>query len=311
MFKKAYRISKELAVGTYNLCLNRPYGYVMMLHRIGLPDPNRLECIESLKVSAAYLQRFIDIHRDRYDFVSLEEVEQRFLSPQQRTRPFIHFSFDDGFSDNLTIGLPFFEKNNIPFSVFITVDFVDKEQAFNYPFVLERIVYFNDSLNICGKEYRCETREQKNTVFRLLKELVLSLPYKGFEHSFRVIFSKYLREDYFENITLSWEGVQQLAASPLCTIGSHTMSHPRLSNVPLHELPYELRDSKWNIESKINEQVNYISYPFGWSTDYNDDVIKITQDAGYRMAFRSFGGAVRRQDREKYCVNRIMFSEYE
>ncbi|MBQ7698580.1 MAG: hypothetical protein IJT35_08400 [Paludibacteraceae bacterium] len=76
----------------------------------------------------------------------------------------------------MTYGLPFFEKNNIPFSVFVTVDFINRHPAFNYPFVLERIIANNETLLIDGTTYDCHSIAQKNSTFKNLKNVYYDSP---------------------------------------------------------------------------------------------------------------------------------------
>ena len=146
MFKKVRRIGRELVVDLYNFCFNRPQGIVLMLHRIGELDSNRLPCIEELKVTISRLQQYIDAHRNTHDFVSLDYVEKVVRGELVPKRPFVAVTLDDGYRDNLTIGLPFFEKNQIPFSVFLSAEFMNRRSVFNYPFILERIVSANDGI---------------------------------------------------------------------------------------------------------------------------------------------------------------------
>lgn len=263
-----------------------------MLHRIGNIEPDRLECIEELKVSTNFLQHFVNVNRSKYDYISLDEAVSRIKNPDFHKRPFMCFTLDDGFRDNLTFGLPFFEKNNIPFTVFLTVDFINKRPCFNWPFALERIVAANENLVVEGQLYSCVSPDEKNRTFASLKTLVLSLPYVSFEDTFRTVFANYLTDDCFEDIMLSWKDVRSLASSSLCTIGSHSMSHSRLSNVPLEFLTYELLTSKSLIEREIGREVSYLSYPFGWKTDVSEQVFSAAKEAGYAAAFISWGGGV-------------------
>ena len=313
MFRKARRIGKQLAVDVYNACFNRTYGQVLMLHRIGPKEPERLHCLGELRVSVEKLQSFVDERRKHCDFVSLDEVYERVCNPLKRKRPFICFTLDDGFRDNLTEGLPFFEKNGIPFAVFLTTAFVNRHPAFNYPFIMERMIKDNDELIVEGQKYYCKSDEEKNATFVQLKKVVLQHSYVGFEEWFERVFAQYINSHNSnrEDLTLTWKEVQEMTASSLCTIGSHTMTHCRLSNLSEGELEYELGESKRQIEENLGKPCDYISYPFGWTTDVNEDVFKMVQKAGYKMGLVSHGGGIRKNDMELYNVKRIMFSEDE
>ncbi|MGN0187173.1 MAG: polysaccharide deacetylase family protein [Paludibacteraceae bacterium] len=311
MFRKVRRIGKQLAENAFNVIFNRSYGTILMLHRIGDTDPAYLNNIEHLKVSVDFLQRYVDVHRDTHDFISLDEAIRRILTPSIRRRPFICFTFDDGFRDNLMLGLPFFEKNQIPFTVFLTVGFIEQHPGFNWPFVLERMIVANSSLSVDGQQFACVSREEKESVFRAIKGVVQSWSYEGFEEHFRSAFSAYLNDALFEDLTMSWDEVRMLAASPLCTIGAHSMTHCRLSNVPARLLDYELQESKRRIEKNIGCEVRYLSYPFGWVTDVNADVYSAARAAGYSAAFISWGGSVRKYDHDIFNIKRQILLENE
>lgn len=310
MLRKVRRIGKRVAFEAYNACFNRAYGTVLMLHRIGAPEPNRLPCLADLNVSVESLQRFVDERRGNYDFVSIDEVKERMIDKSKRKRPFLCFTLDDGFRDNLTYGLPFFEKNEIPFAVFLTVGFINRHPAFNFPFIMERVVANNEELDIDGCKYDCRTEACKNATYIRLKEMVLGWEYDGFERKFKDIFGNYMDicGDCEEDLTMNWEEVSQLAQSQLCTIGSHAMTHCRLSQLSNTELEYELGESKRQIEEKIGKEVKYVSYPFGWSTDVNERVFEVAKEVGYEMGLVSHGAGIRKNDQGLFCVKREMLT---
>lgn len=309
MFRKIRRVGKELIYDTYNACFNPIQGFVLMFHRIGSIEQNQLLAIRDLTVTPDSLQRYIDNKRKNYDFISLDELRNRLISPLSYKRPFICITFDDGFKDNLSIGLPFFENNGIPFSVFITTDFIERHPPFNYPFLIERIVRDNSVLSINGQEMLCDTFSSKNMIYQALKEIVLAIPDFDLEDRFNIMFENYLQQSYYEDNTMTWDDVRQLASSPLCTIGSHTVSHRRLSVLSTSILKREVEDSKRIIENKIQHEVNFISYPYGWKTDVDEGVICAVQDAGYQLGFVSWGGPVRKCDRNPFAIKRQMFHE--
>jgi peptidoglycan/xylan/chitin deacetylase (PgdA/CDA1 family) len=116
-------------------------------------------------------------------------------------------------------------------------------------------------------------------------------------------------DDVFPQNTMTWEQLEDMAKDPLCTIGSHTMSHCRLTITEEDALQYELGESKKMLEQHIGKQVEHLSYPYGWKTDVSPDTIAFAQKAGYKTALRSFGGPVRKKDSDLYNIKRIQVSE--
>jgi peptidoglycan/xylan/chitin deacetylase (PgdA/CDA1 family) len=115
----------------------------------------------------------------------------------------------------------------------------------------------------------------------------------------------------FPNNTLTREQLKEMAKDPLCTIGSHTMSHCRLVMKDNDSLMHELHDSKCILSEKLGVEIEHLSYPYGWITDVSDEAIEIAKRVGYKTGLRSFGGSVRKKDKDLFNVKRINVVEYE
>jgi peptidoglycan/xylan/chitin deacetylase (PgdA/CDA1 family) len=76
---------------------------------------------------------------------------------------------------------------------------------------------------------------------------------------------------------LCWEHVKELSEEGM-EIGSHTVSHPYLTQVPLEEVRRELEQSKAILEDKLGKSVGFLCAPGGY---YNDPVKKVAQEVGY------------------------------
>ena len=76
--------------------------------------------------------------------------------------------------------------------------------------------------------------------------------------------------------------IQDLSDTPNIEIGSHTVSHPYLTNLNEEDLKRQLTESKAFIENIIGKPINSISYPHG---DYNDNVILAAKQAGYTYGY--------------------------
>lgn len=64
-------------------------------------------------------------------------------------------------------------------------------------------------------------------------------------------------------------------------IGSHTVTHPHLTDIPNDQLDREAIDSKHQLEDIIGKEVVSFSYPYG---DHDERVIAAAVAAGYKYA---------------------------
>lgn len=76
--------------------------------------------------------------------------------------------------------------------------------------------------------------------------------------------------------------VHEVLQDPLVTIGSHTKTHPFLSEISAEAKEDEILNSKKDLESMFGRPVRFFSYPFG---DFNAEVLEMAQRAGYDLAF--------------------------
>lgn len=309
MFRKVRRIVSESVEAVYNACFNRPIGYIYMFHKV-CPKEDYLASIDELRVSPEYFEQFLLEQQKHVDFISIDEVPSRLIDAQLRKRPFCVITFDDGYADNFTYAYPVLKKLGIPFVIYVSVGLVnDHTPIWNYPLILERIVRMHGELDIDGQRYYCNTQEQKNETFVRLKALLLSLPYQHLRDEFCRLFADYLNPSVFAADTLTWEQIEQLAADSLCTIGSHTMTHCRLTMTDAAALEYELGHSKFVLEQHIGRPVVHLSYPYGWKNDVSPAAKAYARQAGYQTAMISWGGTVRHRDKDIYALKRIMIHE--
>lgn len=86
---------------------------------------------------------------------------------------------------------------------------------------------------------------------------------------------------------LTGEDLQVLAAHPLITIGSHTLTHRHLTKLSPDEVRHELVVSKQILEETINQTVDLLAYPYG---DCNSEIERLSEDCGYLAAWSVWNG---------------------
>ncbi len=102
---------------------------------------------------------------------------------------------------------------------------------------------------------------------------------------------------------MNWSQVHEIRAMGW-EIGAHTLSHRRLSHLPVSEQKSEIAQSKQMLEDQLGGPVPAFAYPFGAASDYNLDSIRLVQDAGFAYAVSNRFGPVE-AGADRWTVRRI------
>ncbi|HEX4382307.1 MAG TPA: polysaccharide deacetylase family protein [Myxococcales bacterium] len=78
---------------------------------------------------------------------------------------------------------------------------------------------------------------------------------------------------------LDWDGVRALQAAGM-EIGSHTVDHARLGDLPDGRVAWELKESKRILEEQLHAPVEAIAYPFN---SVRARILEDAREAGYRI----------------------------
>ncbi len=82
--------------------------------------------------------------------------------------------------------------------------------------------------------------------------------------------------------TMTEEQLIKLSQNPLICIGSHTQTHPDLSQLPTERVNAELNESKRDLERLLSQPVEDLALPHG---AYNATVLQIARQAGYKRIY--------------------------
>jgi len=86
---------------------------------------------------------------------------------------------------------------------------------------------------------------------------------------------------------LTADDLQYLAAHPLITVGSHTFSHPHLTELSKAEAGFELLESKKILEEITGKTIDLLAYPYG---DCNRAIERLSEECGYKAAWSVWNG---------------------
>ena len=94
-----------------------------------------------------------------------------------------------------------------------------------------------------------------------------------------------------EQLGISAEELKMMDADPLCTVGAHTVSHPKLDTLTKEQQYQEIAESKQDLEQLLGHPITHFSFPHG---AYNDDSLAICHELGFATAVMAWGGPLRR-----------------
>ena len=88
---------------------------------------------------------------------------------------------------------------------------------------------------------------------------------------------------------LNLDELRQLAAHGMC-IGSHTLSHPVLSQQDSESAWKEISESRKTLENALGTRIWALAYPFGDPSSVTCREWQMAEQAGYKCAFMNVGG---------------------
>ena len=197
--KKVKKIIKKIPGVKPLLRYERPgCGTVYMLHRVCPHNLVGLYPNENLKVSHEFLERFIIKKRKRYDFISLDSLAEIIHSGIKPKRPFICFTLDDGYKDNLEYAAPIFEKHKVPYAIYVTTCFPDRT-AFLWWFILEDIILNNSSIKLSnGTIFSAKNKDEEEETFLAVRTVLLENSKADFKETFYSLLAYYTQQNSFD-----------------------------------------------------------------------------------------------------------------
>ena len=104
---------------------------------------------------------------------------------------------------------------------------------------------------------------------------------------------------------LTHEMVNEMVASGLIDIGSHTIHHANLPTLSPEQQEEEIAHSKSIIEENYGITCKSFAYPFGF---YDKNSIALVQKSGYTSAVTTVPKLLPWEDKNRYEVPRLIIS---
>lgn len=225
-------------------------------------------------------------------------------------------TFDDGYANNLDIVEPILGEYNMPFTVFISTEHIEK--GYLFPTSVNRIIINGsgiDTVKIPSQNIELPLNNEKKREFatKHISNLLKTLQLKEVRLITEDLINNVNHNKWRELINLyqsvkpmTWDQVIKLKSNFNVTIGSHCMWHICChSNHLMDDVRDQIKKSKDIIEKKLGVECRYFAYPNGDFTDFSNEVV----DKTYSMGFSIKGKKKISQDNEKSIIPRISVPE--
>ncbi len=257
---------------------------IIAYHRICETDD--LNDQELVSANSEEFEKQIIYIKNNYNAISFSDLITHINKGTKPAKNSIVITFDDGFADNYLNAFPILKKHNIPATIFVSTGYIGGDKTFWFN-QLSRLIKMNPGVNfqIDGKEFSVSQKTEEQEC--LLVELLTIM--KNKKNSQRVTLLSDLSNQLIEThqcdtfaLPMSWDNIREMDKSGI-EFGSHTVTHPILSQLTEEELEHEIIGSKKQLEQQLNKMIQTISYPEGMEYAYNNKVIDMVTKAGYKI----------------------------
>lgn len=181
-------------------------GQILMFHHVSDENVDSLDCC---KCTISRFEEILNqLRKEGSTFISVDQLLK--LLKREKSEKFVVITFDDGTDDLFWNAYPILKRMHIPFIVYVTTDFINKQGFLN-----------DEQLDLLNNEV-------------------------------------------------------------LCTIGSHTITHPMLRYSK--DAYFEISQSKKLLEKRLGKRVDHFAYPYGKFGAVSLANIRMAKKSGYKSA---------------------------
>jgi len=315
------RVDRSLAllyrIGIFNFARSISSNFLTVLNYHRIDDPFQKDLNTFLPNISATPSDFalqMDYVSKHYNVISGADLAAFIKGKRKLPHHAAIITFDDGYRDNYTKAFPILKARNLPAIIFLTTDFIGTGK----PFYWDLIAYCFQNTKLKKVELPClgpqgwineSTRTEVMYAWIAILKKISEAEKQIIVEQLPEIMKVSVPDDAFRNLMMTWSNAREMSENGIEMAG-HTVSHPILTRISLEEASRELINCKRHIEDQINKPVLSFAYPNGQIGDFNTELIKRVQQAGFEVAFTLLPGPMRNADvlKNPFSIRRVFLS---
>lgn len=290
---------------------------ILAYHRVLDFDDSFPFDIELISARPDQFEEQLRYIKEYYNPLTMDQLCELHKNKSDLPEKSIVITFDDGFIDNYKNAFPLLKKYNIPATIFLSTGYMDSDSTFWF----DKLAYLvlNNELVVSDNNLLFDIiKNNASTSKRLILEQSLE-KIKSVSDSVRLnnlndLFAtnKNILDDCecekYSSI-LSWDNVKEMNKS-LMSFGSHTVSHPVLSQLSESEKHHEMMASKKMLEDQLESSIGTIAYPVGTESAFDKSVIESAKKSGYELGITYVHGTNKWPLIDPFTIRRLHVEHY-
>ena len=212
-----------------------------------------------------------------YRFIPLTELAEHYATGTPIPKNTAVMTFDDGFKDNLDVGLPILRKYGVPATIFVVTRSAETgelpwPQRLGYVYQHAPAASLGLAESVTYEERRQAFLKVRSNMFPLLREdrddYIQGLADK---HGVTLPMDKVLR----------WDDLREMATYDVVS-AAHTYSHPWLGFIPREEVRRELERCQNDLRDNLGLENTPFCFPAG---SCNPGLVEIVKEMGFSCSF--------------------------
>lgn len=254
---------------------------VLAYHRVAVPRHDPWD----MCVAPGRFDDQLGVLRDIGTIESLDvALDEPATSRVLRRRPVFALTFDDGYVDNLRDALPVLERHDAPATMFVPTGMLDTP-SFWWDHLTTLVLDCDDPAKLWDAASRIGMHRSGpapmgdgslEVLEALYEHFVRLTPEGAHEAALGLASQAGEPEPTASGRPMTTDELLELASHPLITIGIHTVSHPRLTLLPLGAALAEVTRSAHRLEELLGEPARLFAYPYGVASDSVADLVRST-----------------------------------
>ena len=292
MKSTAYRFAVESGASAVSAWLQRRRAAILTYHGLIDDEPAPpLRPLYKVMVTVAAFRRQMELLRERYRVVALEELTERIArgDPGERLAA---VTFDDGWRTTRTLAAPILHELGLPSIVFVASGLVgsDTRGLWTHRVWLSLAHAPDPVVSFGGERWLADTSERREEAIRGVLRRLKEMPAAERAAAVERIVASCPRVTMPDDLGfMTWDDVRELPPLGMA-VGAHTVDHEILSRLTLDAAREQVVRSKARVEEATGQPCRLFAYPNGAETDFGAEHERMIADAGFAAAVTQIPG---------------------